>query len=45
MRSKSQLKRSSLNRQCIPTYNDYMKQRLQGKTHKQITQDGTTKNT
>jgi hypothetical protein len=36
MRSHAQLKRSALIRQCSPSFEDYMNQRLQGKTHKQI---------
>ena len=36
MRSNAQLKRSALIQQCSPTFEDYMTQRLQGKTHKQI---------
>lgn len=43
MRSNAQLKRSALIRQCSPTFEDYMNQRLQGKTHKQIVQDERTK--
>jgi hypothetical protein len=36
MRSQAQLKRSALIRQSSPTFEDYMNQRLLGKTHKQI---------
>jgi hypothetical protein len=45
MRSNSQLKRSALIRQCSPTFEDYMNQRLQGKTHKQIQNEKSNETT
>jgi hypothetical protein len=36
MKSKSQLKRSALIRQSSPTFEDYLTQRMLGKTTKQI---------
>ena len=45
MRSQAQLKRSALIRQSSPTFEDYMNQRLQGKTHKQIQNERSNETT
>ena len=39
MRSQAQSKRSVLIRRCNTTFEEYMNQRLKGKTHKQIIKD------